>query len=338
MVDVLKLLFHFFAGFFKSRSRLGAENAVLRQQLLVALRRAPARLRLRPADRLIFTWLYRICPRALDALVIVKPARVVRWHRAGFRAYWRWKSRDRGGRPRIDDGIRTLIREMSRDNPLWGAPRINGELLRLGIEVSQSTVAKYMIQRTGPPSPGWRAFLRNYEPEIAALDLFVVPTLGFRLLYGLVILRHDRRRLISFGVTSTPTADWIARRLIEAFPWDSAPQYLIRDGDGAYGKTFTQRLGAMGIRDRPTAPGSPWQNGHVERLIGSIRRECLDHIIVLGENHLCRILKAYADYYNDDRPHLALGKDAPNQRPVQRQGVITARPIMGGLHHCYARM
>lgn len=157
---------------------------------------------------------------------------------------------------------------MSQDNTLWGAPRIHVELLRLGIEISRSTVAKYMVRRTGPPSLGWRAFLRNHEPEIAALDLFVVPTLGFRLLYGLVILRHDRRRLISFGVTSTPTADWIAQRLTEAFPWESAPRFLIRDRDSAYGRVITKRLGAMAIRDRPTAPGSPWRNGHVERLIG----------------------------------------------------------------------
>ena len=227
---------------------------------------------------------------------------------------------------------------MNQDNPLWGAPRIHVKLLRLGIEISQSTVAKDMVQRPGPPSLGWRAFLRNHEPEIAALDLFVVPTLGFRLLCGLVILRHHRRRLISFGASSTPTANRIARRLTEAFPWECAPRFLIRDRDNAYGRTFTKRLGAMGIRDRPTALGSPWQNGHVERLIGSIRRECLDHIIVLGENHLCRILKAYADYDNDHRPHLALGKDAPNHRRVQRQGVITPRPVMGGLHHFYARV
>jgi transposase InsO family protein len=227
---------------------------------------------------------------------------------------------------------------MSRDNPLWGAPRIHGELLRLGIEVSQSTVAKYMLRRTGTPSPGWQAFLQNHRPEIAALDLFVVPTLGFRLLYGLVILHHDRRRLISTAVTTNPTTEWIAQQLTEAFPWDSAPQYLIRDNDGAYGKAFTERLGAMGIRDRPTTPRAPWQNGCVERLIGSIRRECLDHIIVLGENHLYRVLKAYADYYNGDRPHLSLKKDAPNYRPVQRQGFVAARSVLGRLHHCYVRM
>jgi transposase InsO family protein len=338
MVDVLKVLAYFFLGFFKSRSRLEAENSVLRHQLAIALRRAPGQLLLRPTDRLIFMWLYRICPRALDALVVVKPATVMRWHRAGFGAYWRGKSRNPGGRPKVEDSIRELIRVMSRDNPLWVAPRIHGELLRLGIEVSQTTVAKDMIRRTGPPSQGWRAFLRNHRPEIAALDLFVVPTLGFRLLYGLVILRHDRRHLIATGVTANSTAEWTARQLTEVFPWETAPQFLIRDNDGAYGKAFTERLGAMGIRDRPVEPRSPWQNAYVERLIGSIRRECLDHVLILGENHLYRVLKAYADYYNSDRPHLALAKDAPNYRPIQRLGPIAARPILGGLHHCYGRM
>jgi transposase InsO family protein len=271
-------------------------------------------------------------------LVIVKPETVVRWHRTGFRAYWRWKSRSRGGRPKIDAAVRRLIREISRDNSLWGAPRIYGELLKLGVDVAQSSVAKYMIKRRGPPSQGWNTFLRNHVPEIAAVDLFVVPTIGFKLLYALVILRLERRRLVWVNTTASPTADWIARQITEAFPWDETPVYLVRDRDRVYGTSFVRRLRAMRIRDRPTAPRSPWQNGHAERLIGSIRRECLDHIIVRGEDHLRRILAAYARYDNEARTHLALGKDTPEVRPVQSVGHIFSVPLIDGLHHRYIRI
>jgi transposase InsO family protein len=226
---------------------------------------------------------------------------------------------------------------MSVENPLWGAPRIHGELLKLGFEIAQSSVAKYMVKRRGPPNQGWRTFLRNHAPDIAAMDLFVVPTIGFDLLYGLVIVRLDRRDLVWVNVTADPTAEWVAHQITEAFPWDEAPRYLIRDRDRIYGSVVTRRLRTMGIRDRPTAPASPRQNGVVERLIGSIRRECLDHIIVLGEAHLRRILKSYARYYNETRTHLALDKDAPGFRPVQRTGVVRSRTILGGLHHHYAR-
>jgi transposase InsO family protein len=241
------------------------------------------------------------------------------------------------GRVRITTELRALIRRMSVENPLWGAPRIHGELLKLGFEVAQSSVAKYMVKRRGPPSQGWRTFLCNHAPDIAAMDLFVVPTLGFDLLYAFVIVRLDRRDLVWINVTANPTAEWVARQITEAFPWDEAPHYLIRDRDRIYGSVVTRRLRAMGIRDKPTAPASPWQNGFAERLIGSIRRECVDYIIVLGEAHLRRILKSYARYYNETRTHLALGKDAPVSRPVQRTGVISSCAILGGLHHHYAR-
>jgi transposase InsO family protein len=231
-----------------------------------------------------------------------------------------------------------LIRRMSVENPLWGAPRIHGELLKLGIEVAQSSVGKYMVKRQGPPSQGWRTFLRNHAPDIAAMDLFVVPTIGFDLLYALVIVRLDRRDLVWINVTTNPTAEWIARQITEAFPWDDAPKYLIRDRDQIYGAVVTRRLRAMGIRDKPTAPASPWQNGFAERLIGSIRRECLDHIIVLGEAHLRRILKSYADYYNGVRTHRSLNKDAPVSRQIQLTGSIKSHAILGGLHHHYVRV
>ena len=226
---------------------------------------------------------------------------------------------------------------MSIDNRLWGAPRIHGELLKLGFEVAQSSVAKYMVKRHGPPSQGWRTFLCNHAPEIAAMDLFVVPTIGFDLLYAFIIVRLDRRELVWINVTTNPTAEWIARQITEAFPWDDNPQYLIRDRDRVYGSMVTRRLRAMGIRDKPTAAASPWQNGFAERLIGSIRRECVDHILVLGEAHLRRFLEAYARYYNDIRTHWSLDKDAPLTRPVQRTGIINSHAVLGGLHHHYVR-
>jgi transposase InsO family protein len=307
---------------FKSKSRLEAENAVLRHQLIVLQRKVRGRAHLASNDRWFFVQMYRWFPSILKVVTIIEPETLVRWHRAGFRRYWRWKSRSRGGRPQIEIALRALIRQMSMENLLWGAPRIHGELLKLGFEVAQSTVAKYMVKRRGPPSQGWRTFLRNHAPDIAAMDLFVVPTIGFKLLYGFVIVRLHRRDVVWINVTTNPTAEWVARQITEAFPWDDAPRFMVRDRDQIYGTVVTRRLRAMGIRDKPTAPASPWQNGFAERLIGSIRRECLDHIIVLGEQHLRRILKSYADYYNSVRTHRSLHKDAPIFRPIHQTGFI----------------
>jgi transposase InsO family protein len=280
-------------------------------------------------------WLYRLYPSLLDAIIIVQPETVIRWHRRGFRAYWRWKLRHVGGRPRIDAEVRALIRRMSRENPLWGAPRIHGELLMLGIEVAESTVGRYMVRRRRPPSQGWKTFLRNHAAGIASLDLFVVRTISVKLLYGLVILLHARRRLVAISVTYNPTAEWIAGQVTDAFPWDEAPSHLIRDRDGAFGPVYIR---AMGIRDHPTAPRSPWQNGHVERLIGSIRRESLDHLVLFDEAHLRRVLKNYASYYNEVRTHLSLDKNAPDLRRPLKLGPIAAISILGGLHHQYVRV
>ena len=326
------------ASSFKSKRRLAAENAALRQQLTVLRRQVRGRVRLTNNDRLFFVQLYRWFPSVLNLITVIRPETLVRWHRAGFRRYWRWKSRSLGGRPQIEADLRALIRRMNIENPLWGAPRIHGELLKLGFEVAQSTVARYMVKRHGPPSQGWRTFLRNHAPDIAAMDLFVVPSIGFNLLYTLIIVRLDRRHLIWVNVTTNPTAEWIARQLTEAFPWDGAPRYLIRDRDRIYGTVVTRRLCAMGIRDKPIAPASPWQNGFAERLIGSIRRECLDHFVVWGETHLRRILRTYACYYNDIRTHWALDKDAPAFRPIRRTGIINSHAILGGLHHHYIRI
>src|SRR6201987_143282 len=338
MLAFISFVLAVLASPFKSKSRLEAENAVLRHQLIVLRRRVRGRAQPTNNDRWFLVQMYRWFPSILKVVTLVQAETLVRWHRAGFRCYWRWKSRPQGGRPQIDTELRALIRQMSTENQLWGAPRIHGELLKLGFSVSQSTVAKYMVKRRGPPSQGWRTFLRNHAPDIAAMDLFVVPTIGFKLLYGFVIVRIDRRDLVWINVTTNPTAEWIARQITEAFPWDGPPGYMIRDRDRIYGTVVTRRLRAMGIRDKPIAPASPWQNGFAERLIGSIRRECSDHVIVLGEEHLRRILKSYADYYNGVRTHRSLNKDAPVSRPVQRSGVISSHALLGGLHHRYARV
>jgi transposase InsO family protein len=338
MIRLLGFALAVLAGLFKSKMRLEAENAVLRQQLIVLRRRLHGRVRLKNSDRWFFILLYRWFPSILQVLTIIRPETLIRWHRSGFRRYWRWKSRSLGGRPQIEAGLRALIRQMSMENPLWGAPRIHGELLKLGFEVAQSSVAKYMVKRRGPPGQGWLTFLRNHAPDIAAMDFFVVPTIGFDLLYAFVVVRLDRRDLVLINVTRNPTAEWVARQITEAFPWDEAPQYLIRDRDRIYGAIVTRRLRAMGIRDKPTAAASPWQNGFAERLIGSIRRECLDHVVVFGEAHLRRILRSYSRYYNDIRTHRSLDKDAPVSRPVQRAGSIKSFAILGGLHHRYARV
>ena len=338
MVALLCFLVTLFASPLKSKGRLEAENAALRHQLNVLRRKVRGRVQLTNSDRLFLIRLYRWFPSVLKAITIIRPETLVRWHRASFRRYWRWKSRSQGGRPQIDAELRALIQQMSLDNPLWGAPRIHGELLKLGFELAQSSVAKYMVKRCGPPSQGWLTFLRNHAPNIAAMDLFVVPTIGFDLLYALVIVRLERRDLVWINVTANPTAEWVARQITEAFPWNEAPRYLIRDRDRVYGDVVKHRLRAMGIRDKPIAAGSPWQNGFAERLIGSIRRECVDHVVALGEAHLHRVLRSYVRYYNESRTHRSLNKDAPFHRATERIGAIISRPILGGLHHRYRRI
>jgi transposase InsO family protein len=331
MRDLCRLIWCGLIGYFRSRASLEAEILVLRHQLNVLRRKSSKRPTFGSIDRLIFAGLYGLAPNLLSALAIVRPETVIRWHRAGFRLYWRWKSRSPDGRPKLPVEIRTLIRDISLANPLWGAPRIHGELLKLGITIGQTTVAKYMARTRRPPSQGWKTFLRNHADGIASMDLFVVPTLSFQLLYGLLILKHGRREILCLAATTHPSAEWISRQLMEAYGWEQGPCYLVRDRDSVYGEVFIRRLRAMGIRDRPTAPRSPWQNGYCERLIGSIRRECLDHIVAFGERHLRHLLRVYADYYNRTRTHLSLNKDSPVSRAVESFGRILPVPILGGL-------
>ena len=338
MVAFLQLLGTFVASLFKSRRRLEVENLFLRHQLNIALRGAPRRLRLRGSDRALMVWMTWLWPSLLGLSRVVQPDTILRWHRAGFRAYWRWRSRARPGRPRVSRELRELIQRMSKQNPLWGAPRIHGELLKLGFEIAESTVSKYMIRHRGPPSQTWRTFLRNHADAIAAIDLCLVPTLTFECLFAFLVLGHGRRQLLWFAVTRHPTAEWLAQQIVEAFPWGTAPTYLVRDNDGAYGQAFTSRIRSMGIRDRPISPRSPWQNPYAERLIGTLRRECLDHVLIYGERHLRRVLSLYSLYYNETRTHLGLAKDAPLRRSVQRTGTIVTTPILSGLHHRYARI
>jgi transposase InsO family protein len=322
----------------QSRAALAAEKLALRQQLAV-LQRSMERPRLHRRDRIFWIWLSRLWRGWRSSLLVVQPETVLRWHREGFRLYWRWKSRGRCGRPQLDAEIRILIRRMSRDNPTWGRRRIRSELHLLGYEVGELTVAKYMVRGGKPPSQGWRVFLNNHAREIAAIDFFTVPTVHFRILICFLVLRHRRRSVAHFNVTRHPTERWTAQQIVEAFPYDTAPRYLLRDRDGIYSCYFANQVRGMGMEEILIAPRSPWQNPFVERLIGSIRRECLDHVLVINEAHLLRVLREYFAYYHDSRPHQFLEGNAPRPREIEpsSQGQIMAEPQVGGLHHRYRR-
>jgi transposase InsO family protein len=337
-MSVLISLLAMLRGLMRSRAVLHLEILALRHQLQVLHRSQPRRRRLANADRCLWAWLSGAWAGWRTAVVIVKPETVIAWHRQGFRLFWTWKSRRRTGRPPVPSDVSMLIRTMAQANPLWGAPRIHGELLKLGIDVSQATVAKYMAKRRRPPSQTWRTFLANHLHQIVAADFFVVPTATYRLLFVLVILAHDRRRVVHTALTAHPTAAWTAQQFREAFPWDQAPRYLVRDRDHAF-QAVTATARAMGIVEVLTAPRSPWQNAYVERFIGSVRRECLDHVIVLNASGLRRILKSYVAYYTTSRTHLSLEKDSPEPRPVSPppRGRVVAVPQVGGLHHRYDR-
>ena len=339
-MSILTLVITFLGSLFKSQRQLRLENLALRQQVAM-LQQSVKRPRVSKVDRIFWILFSRYVDGWRNTLHALHPDTVVRWHRRGFRLYWRWKSRGpRPGRPPINKVLRNLIREMQATNMGWGAPRIHGELLKLGIEISQATVSKYMLHPKKLPSQSWRTFLDNHQDCLAAMDFFTVPTATFRVLYVFIVLSHDRRQVVYFNATEHPTARWTAQQLVEAFPFDSAPRYLLRDRDAIYGEKVQRRIRSLGIAEVVSAPRSPWQNPYVERVIGSIRRDCLDYVIVLNERHLRKVLREYFSYYHTCRTHLSLNKDPPESRKVEppAMGNIAAFPRVGGLHHRYARI
>jgi transposase InsO family protein len=311
----------------------------LRHQLAV-YQQTVKRPKLRPADRLFWSWLSRIWPDWQHALAFVQPRTVIAWQKKRFRDYWRHLSQSgTPGHPVIAKEVRDLIQNMWRSNPLWGSPRIVGELRKLGINVAKSTVEKYRPKRRKPPSPTWKAFLNNHIKDIVACDFFTVPTASCKVLFVFILLAHERRRIVHFNITEHPTAVWTAQQVVEAFPWESAPRYLLRDRDSIYSAVFQLRVQNLGIEEVKIATCSPWQNPYCERLIGSLRRDVLDHIVVLNARHLQRVLTAYISYYHRFRTHLSLDMDCPRPRAVEppEAGKVMALPEVGGLHHHYER-
>jgi putative transposase len=323
----------------RGHRELVLENLALRQQL-AALLRTTKRARLRTRDRLFWMALARGWQHWRNALIVVQPDTVVRWHREWLRRRWTCRSQHRpDGRPPIDQRIRDLVRKMASANPLWGAPRIHGELRTLGVHVSERTVSRLLEPHTRPPSQTWKTFLTNHLASSASMDFFTVPTLTGRVLFVVIVLSHLRRRIVHFNITEHPTATWTAQQVINAFPDDTAPRWLHRDRDRVYGDSFRHRVAGMGVGEVVSAPASPWQNPYAERVIGSIRRECLNHVIVLNQAHLRRVLTIYSRYYHRSRTHLGLKKDAPDPRPVATRSTapIIEIPEVGGLHHRYER-
>ena len=341
MLDLLLALLAAGRVFFRSRTDTALEVLALRQQLVVLKRKHP-----RPAvnrmDRVLWIWLRGVWPRWKDALVIVKPETVIGWHRAGFRLYWRWRSQPHCGRPRVAEEIRTVIRRMARENADWGAPKIHGELLKLGFVISERTVARYLrrLRRRGDPDRRWLTFLANHREAIVAMDFFTVPTVTFQLLYCFFVIEHGRRRILHFNVTSRPTSEWVVQQLREAFPEAGPYRYVILDRDSKFDADVIQFLKSTGLTPKRTSVQAPWQNGLAERWIGSCRRELLDHTIALNESHLRRLMREYVSYHHEDRIHDSLEKDTPIPRAIERKPASSATVIsmarLGGLHHRYS--
>lgn len=324
---------------FRERRDLVLENMALRQQVAV-LQRSAKRPRFTDGDRLFWVLYSKVARGWRQVLLIARPRTILDWKKKRFKRFWaRLCRRKRPGRPRTDRAVQKLIRTMSQANPTWGTPRIIGELAKLGITVCKTTVDKYRARREGSPSPTWKTFLWNEAQAIAGIDFFTVPTAKFRVLYVFIVLMHERRRVAHFNVTENPTARWTAQQIVEAFPWDSAPKYLLRDNDSIYGLEFSERVEGMGIKETKTAYRSPWQNPFCERIIGSIRRDCLDHVIIFNEAHLRRILNSYFEYYHRCRTHRSLGQDCPEPRAMDppENGKVIALPKVGGLHNLYLR-
>ena len=339
MQSIVLPIFQFFVSLFKTRKGLILENIMLRQQLNI-YKRKNKRPKLKNIDRIILVLISRVFSKWKSALVIVKASTLTSWHRKGFKLYWKRKSR-RVGRPNIDWQLIKLIRKMQKENPLWSAQRIQGELGKLGFSVCDNTVAKYMRKPKTDPEKmqRWLTFFRNHAPYIVGIDLAVVRTISFKALYVFIAISHDKRRILHFSVSSKPHSQWAIQQLRETFAFDETTKYVIRDNDGIYSNEFKQTIRKFGLKDTPTAPRSPWQNPVCERVIGTLRRECLDHVIILNERHLHDVLHEYIfEYYNVARTHMSLDKDSPVHRPAQGTGKIVSKPILGGLHHIYSRV
>lgn len=340
MLISLTTLLSTLCSIFRSRAALELENLALRHQIGVLNRSARKRPKLTAGDRMLWVFLSRVWHDWRSALAIVRPETVVAWHRAGFRLFWTWKvRRGQPGRPLISREVRDLIRKMCRENTGWGAPRIHGELLKLGIDIGETSVSKYMVRSRKPPSQTWRTFLENHLTQMVSIDFFTVPNIRFHVLYVFLVLAHDRRRILHFNVTAHPTAEWTGQQLREAFPFDQVPRYLLRDRDAIFGDEFREQVRDMGIDEVLSTPRSPWQRAYVERVIGSVRRECLDHVVVFNAMSLRRILSSYFAYYHRSRTHLSLAKDSPEPRLIEprEMGRVVALPQVGGLHHRYQR-
>jgi transposase InsO family protein len=339
MIESLLLLMALLRAAVCDRSDRVAENLLLRQQLAILTRPTRRRPRLRARDKL-FWLLARLARRDWRRhLLVVTPETIVRWHRRGWRLFWRWRSRARIGRPRVSPEVQSLIARMARDNPGWGAERIRGELLKLGIAVSKRSVQRYRGRGPArPPNQSWRTFLRNHRPSIWAVDLLTVQTLTFRTLYVLIFISHARRELVHLNVTASPTAAWVWRQLIQATPWGRVPRYLVRDRNAVYGGEFAERARRLGVQTLLTPVRAPRANAVVERLVGTLRWECLDQLVIVNAAHLRPVLTEFVRYYNHERPHRSLALQTPVPAIRAPAGPIRASPILGGLHHVYTRV
>jgi len=339
MLPLVAILIASISTWFRSRFSMQMAFIALRHQVAVYQQRV-SRPQLRPSDRLLWAWLSRLWPGWQQALAFVQPRTVLVWQKKRLRDYWQgWSQKSQPGRPAISKEVRALIRDMWRSNPTWGSPRIVGELRKLGLNVAKSTVEKYRPRVRKPPSPTWKTFLTNHIHDLVACDFFLVPTATCRVLFVFIMLAHERRRIMHFTITEHPTAQWTAQQIVEAFPWETAPRYLLRDRDAIYSVALQHRMKTIGIEEVKIAPRSPWHNPYCERLIGSIRREVLDHVIVLNERHLRRMLTASISYYHRFRTHLSLEMDCPQPRAIETPevGKVMALPEVGGLHHHYER-
>ena len=337
MIQLIHFLLTLVTTSVRSRLSLQAENAALRNQLFL-YRKSAQRPGIRPTDRLLWCFIAKFWAGWRTALYVVQPRTVTSWQKKRFRDYWRALGQSaKPGRPRISRELRKLIQRMWEANPTWGSPKIVAEIAMPGIEVAKSTLEKFRPRRAVPPSPAWRTFLDQHVRDLVSIDFFIVPTVTFRVLFVFIVVAHNRRRIVHFNVTEHPTAQWTAQQIVEAFPFDTAPGYLIRDGDGIYGERVTRRIESLGIDEVITAPASPWQNAYVEWVIGTLRRELFDHVIVLNERHLKRLMSSYLDYYHPWRTHQSLNSDAPDGRRVRAVEPcnVVEIPAVHGLHHVY---